>query len=57
MKKASIRPLSDSLRYGWGQPPARCLQEFPLWFQFDGILANLLGYLTLCISDTIISVI
>ena len=49
--------LSDSLRWGWRQRQPVCSQEFPLRFQFDGILANLHGYLTLSIYDTSISVI
>src|SRR6266446_3547657 len=51
------RTVSDSLRWEWCQRQPVCLQDFPLRSQVDGILANLLGYLTLCIYDTSISVI
>ncbi len=54
---APAHPASDSLRWEWCQRQPVCLQDFPLRSQVDGILANLLGYLTLCISDTSISVI
>jgi hypothetical protein len=48
---------TDSLRWGWRQRQPVCLQDFPLRSQFDGILANLHGGLTLCCSDTSMSVI
>ncbi len=52
-----LHQISDSLRWEWCQRQPVCLQDFPLRSQVDGILANLLGYLTLCIYDTSISVI
>src|SRR5437879_12955534 len=55
--KPSLSNISDSLRWEWCQRQPVCLQDFPLRSQVDGILANLLGYLTLCISVTSISVI
>src|SRR5712691_10870236 len=53
----SSNSSSDSLRWEWCQRQPVCFQDFPLRSQVDGILANLLGYLTLCIYDTSISVI